>query len=804
MITAPFNFVPLNEKVFFPPWTEKVSHDVPFEDGESGVIDITVTAENPIFIRDHINPEEFCSHNSEYYIPSSSIKGMIRNVLEIMSFSKMSFIDDTTYSVRDLKYNKYMEKAKNVQCGWLYYDNDGKLKIEDCGEPYKIRYEEIEKKFGGKFKKQKFMNGTFDNAKSPYKKAYEKYNLIDDDIFNNTFTFTSDESGKKIVKFEKNSLNIGKLVLTGHPSSRREPEEGKASGKIYDFVFMQKENPTILDVDKKVFDNFKFAYFNERKTQPKESEDWAFWKHRLNNSNKIPVFFHKNTSGVSSFGLSYLYKFPYTKSMMKALIGNHKSNEIDLAKSIFGFSKKEDDKQLSLKGRVQFSHAKKICNTNPLQPRYVLLGTPKASYYPIYLIQNGNEYKTLMDGNSILAGWKRYPIHKNFNHNCQGKSTQTTCITPLNKGAKFKLKVRFHNLKKVEIGALLSALTFHNNSSSYFHSLGLAKSYGYGKVSLNITRISNLKFSQNEYLKAFESAMNSEVFDSKIVWHESEQIKNLFSMAKPQDDTNLQYMKLSEFAKEKNNYNYLDRYINLEGVSSCQPKELSNSSSIQEYQNDTKEIKEVYLQRKNEREKAKRLKEEEEKEREREKNNWQKAKASNTIESLDYFIKTYANSFYLNEAQKLIENIKQKEFEKKKQQAQQESNIKWEAIQKVEKKFKQKAFEDFIKNYPESTYKKEAEATLQSIKKRVATPTSKNSLSLLTEKKDFKGFKNIIIEYKKANELNEEDKKTIKEALINFYQTTSKKNKKKFLKEFKLSALVDSLFEEIIKKELNL
>ena len=103
-ITAPYNFVPLNEKVFYPEWNDKVSHDIPFEDGESGVIDITITAESPIFIRNHSDDrekpsEEFCHFiNSqkakEYYIPGSSIKGMVRNVLEIMSFSKIKIDED--------------------------------------------------------------------------------------------------------------------------------------------------------------------------------------------------------------------------------------------------------------------------------------------------------------------------------------------------------------------------------------------------------------------------------------------------------------------------------------------------------------------------------------------------------------------------------------------------------------------------------------------------------------------------------------------------------------------------------------
>jgi len=108
MITAPFNFVPLSEKVFIPEWGEWVSHDIPFKDGESGEIEVTITAESPIFIRDHLDEKRFCNHKGQYYIPGSSLKGMVRSVLEIMSFGKMrpgeheGNMDDVRFSVRDL------------------------------------------------------------------------------------------------------------------------------------------------------------------------------------------------------------------------------------------------------------------------------------------------------------------------------------------------------------------------------------------------------------------------------------------------------------------------------------------------------------------------------------------------------------------------------------------------------------------------------------------------------------------------------------------------------------------------------
>jgi CRISPR-associated protein (TIGR03986 family) len=674
MITAPYNFVPLNEKVFYPPWAEDISHDIPFEDGESGVIDIEITAKSPIFIRDHNNSEEFCNYNGEYYIPATSVKGMIRNVLEIMSFSKMNMIDDKTYAVRDLS------KAKNfyfseinktaIRCGWLYFDNK-KLKIKDCGEPYRVSYDEIDRYFNIRFK-QKFMDGTFKNANSPYKKAFKKYellnNLSNQNIENVVFNFSKDgnKNGRETVKFDDSGNIKGKLILTGHPSARKEPQDEQPSGKIYDFVFKELDCAKIYDVDNKVFENFKFAYFDRRDTQPKESPDWTYWKAKLYSGEKIPVFFHTDITGkVSSFGLSYLYKFPYKHSIMDALFKNHTSSKIDLAEAIFGYIDKKS--KSSLKGRVSFSHAKATSNPDVLDSRYVLLGTPRASYYPIYLVQNGDEYKTLMDANIVLAGRKRYPIHRNFNHQCQGDSTQTTLITPLNSNTKFKCSVRFHNLKKAEIGALLSALTFHNTSGC-FHNISMAKPLGYGKIELKITNLKNLNYQFEDYLKEFESCINAEIFDGKIKWHTSEQIVNLLTMATPQDDDNLEYMELTDFAKEKNDSNYLHRYIELDGVTIKECKSIIDKDNIDSYLDDVA----VFKQREKLREEKRKQEEEEKKRRkqEKEKQNLMNKEALKVkdelakkpkevnIQIVENFIKNYSDYEKLDEIKIKLQNIK--------------------------------------------------------------------------------------------------------------------------------------------------
>ena len=189
MITAPFNFVPLNEKVFYPPWADDVSHDVPFEDGESGSIDITLTARSPIFIRDAKEETRFCNHNGEYYIPGSSVKGTVRNVLEIMTFSKMnvnSFNDDT-YAVRDLSSAKnfYMKQMNLIdqpftQCGWLKVV-DGEYTIEDCGTAGRINHTQIDYALNIEFAKY-FKPDLFDARDNNQKTSEYKYNLVENKI----------------------------------------------------------------------------------------------------------------------------------------------------------------------------------------------------------------------------------------------------------------------------------------------------------------------------------------------------------------------------------------------------------------------------------------------------------------------------------------------------------------------------------------------------------------------------------------------------------------------------------------------
>ena len=172
-----------------------------------------------------------------------------------------------------------------------------------------------------------------------------------------------------------------------------------------------------------------------------------------------------------------------------------------------------------------------------------------------------------MDDGFEIAGRKRYPVHKGdevFTKN-QEKSSENvkSFFAPLDKGTKFSGKVKFHNLKKAEIGALISAITFHNTKNT-FHNLGFAKPYGYGKCTIEITNLSQDEI--REYLAAFEK----EILKQIPYWGDLEKndsLKELLAMAMEQEskgDFTLDYMeKPDDFTNAKKENESLKPYSSL-------------------------------------------------------------------------------------------------------------------------------------------------------------------------------------------------------------------------------------------------
>lgn len=542
-VKSVYNFVPApnEDQVFTPDWADQVNHDVPFSDGESGEIELTITAETPIFIRNgHTEGKDDnrFSHITKdgkphYFIPATSIKGMLRNVLEILSFSRMKQVNDHLYAFRDLTRNSlYLDtyKSNDVKCGWLSEDEQGNWIIEDCGEPIKITHKEIDDILGTDFyetyKAEKYVNAqnvSFEKGHITFKHNGKQYR-VDKNKFSErrgTISKKVDSKNKnaffkylKVEKFTSKRINriskdgkIGQLVFTGQ-SSLRNHERG--FGKNNEFIFSNEvlSRREVSDTQKK---NFKFIYLDHDKNNI--SKDWDYWRKKLDNKEKIPVFFNRNsTNGVNHFGLAYMYKLPYDRSIHKAFpYHDYNLQERDISEIIFGYA----DKHNKLKGRVMISHAFSD-NAYALEERKEILASPKASYFPFYLnqLREDGDYNTYQD-KATLRGYKKYVLQEHIKRGAydpkQLRNNKIfTSFQPLDKGAIFRCKIRFHNLRAAEIGALLSAITLHQTGAKAYHSLGGIKPYGYGRVRVKINETSKLVNSKEQYLSAFEKLMGVE------------------------------------------------------------------------------------------------------------------------------------------------------------------------------------------------------------------------------------------------------------------------------------------------------
>jgi hypothetical protein len=370
-------------------------------------------------------------------------------------------------------------------------------------------------------------------------------------------------------------------------------------------------------------------------------------------------------------------------------------------------------KKKSLKGRVNFSHFKAIKNIEVLPARTEILGTPRASYYPIYVKQNGELFTTFMDSDFSIVGRKRYPIH-NTNKVQQTEDTGNSNVgvkfRPLKEGVVFRGKLRYHNLKKAELGAILSALTFHDTPNTY-HNIGLAKSLGYGKLDIKIDGINNIK----EYLKEFEVNVTLQILD----WKDSLQIKELLSMAVEQNNSGnskLKYMQLEQFAKHKTeaNKDYLRPYSELQNIKTININSLVSDSDLKELKEKQKAYEEQQrrlLEQKQQKEKMANDIQNIEKELE-------KLPKEVNIQIVENFINKYPDYEKLDEVKTKLQNIKDILIQDKHSEVNSKFDSALEALQSKKGKPKQyqKEFDKFIKKWSAGKNNKGSEYIIEKLK----------------------------------------------------------------------------------------
>lgn len=597
-INAPYNFVPLSDTVVIPEWGDKVSHDLPFRDGVSGELELTIEALAPIMVggeqkqgteRESGQVRFFQTPDKRYAIPGSSLRGVIRSVTEIATFSRMNRIDDKRFGLRDISGTyvsaSYTERVRNnVSYGFLSLDAQGKPSITPCSM-VRLSHRDLESWWKEKspifVKQRKAVRDKY----ATWKQLCESHGIRD------SWNIPFQTDYKLVTKIGSGNLT-GFPVLTGQISDATD-DKPKTKGKYKDFMFHSPREQDRFVLDNKAWRDFLFIHGDEN---GKPEMSWpGFWRERFWSQQKVPVFYIQNKDRVQ-VGLAYMPKLAgdfSTHDMLKHTHDDHvDSTKPDFAELLFGrVGEKPED---ALKGRVYFEPAflqgqAKVDN----KPRETILNGAKPSYFPNYVYQQVDksgkrlahgQYATYVysAGNPApeLRGWKRYPVRLD-NEVAHQEPTQDqlknkkvmTRLYALAKGSVFKGRLVFHNLKPQELGALLWAVQLEDK----WHNLGMAKSFGYGQVSIKLDW-QNSRLVCNDpaqtphaepdgYIAAFKQYMTEKLGKA---WRTSTPIEALVAMADPacrdQFVGELKHMVMgmggnNEFVKAKQNALVLSSYV---------------------------------------------------------------------------------------------------------------------------------------------------------------------------------------------------------------------------------------------------
>lgn len=610
---SPYNFVPASEDVVFPNWGNAASHDIPFRDGVCGHLDIEIDALTPLICRGGRGKdgtdEFFTDARGRPAIPGTSLRGMLRSVVEIASFSKLAPVNTHRYGIRDLQnrytYLQYMAElqrdprtGKNepvplVDAGWLRKceeSDDGRERwvIEPCHFA-KVEYASIERVANavdrpkyrpgprrGAAEKYREWVGLDSKSREPLSAAHWAFleQAFDCKVAVKARRGTQSKTGvTRLGDFGEVSMRgagqsyRGRLVFTGQPQAW---VSGARNKKHHDFFFYGTAGAAI-EVPRDVAEAFELVHQNSGQ-QGRDSIDpnaeWGFWKPRLDLGGKVPVFFLRRADGeLRAFGLAMMFRLAYDLSTGDVATNAQPLRldpRPDLAECIFGFVR--DNRRAAdseggvdrgaLRGRVSIGQGRPVREPATGSPFTAVLGAPKPTFYPAYIVQGGapgsrpstgdpTPWTTYMnDGAAPRArGWKRY-----LSRRCEiahpplppksGEKVKSR-LRPVPAKTRFRARLRVHNLRTVELGALLWALDFGGTRDAC-HSLGQARAFGYGMVRISLCdgphglrAIDGIDDVDLDHARrAFRAYMHAQITG----WDLTPQIVELVAMATPPTD----------------------------------------------------------------------------------------------------------------------------------------------------------------------------------------------------------------------------------------------------------------------------
>ncbi|MBD2499492.1 TIGR03986 family type III CRISPR-associated RAMP protein [Anabaena azotica] len=480
-------------------------------------------------------------------IPGSSIRGMLRVLVEIVSFSKIDRVTDKKLFYRSIAdrqnyTNHFIEEFelphpnkpnKMIPCyhakihagflrtqGSLYiieecgygrinfdfnnpsvksvitnlshshlYRNIGSKKVPNWQYQYKTIYVDIDINEKDHFFEEKFNT----NGIKRHPDIYLRYRQV------------TSASWEEVPNFKK-----AKLVITGDMPH-----------KHLEFVFLEDEILGRYPVDEDIISRFQDddqvtkwqeTAFPKDKPSPDCREQNGYLR------DGEPVFFLLNNDRktVRFLGRAQMFRLPYENSPLDFVPSQLRDTSCtDIAEAIFGYVNGEPPREKTCASRVFITdgiikekYKEKAQSCFNKEPQQILLSSPKPTTFQHYLVQpkdtkayqqNLKHYASIpptktetgetIAGETVIRGHKLYWHKPSKIEVPENSDTQTSLIKPIDPDVEFTFKIYFENLSNIELGALLWVID-KAEQPEYCLSLGMGKPLGMGAIKLKIDKLS--------------------------------------------------------------------------------------------------------------------------------------------------------------------------------------------------------------------------------------------------------------------------------------------------------------------------
>ena len=540
---APYNFVPITNRVVAfreddlqlpEPNEDRKPHPLAINHSEyhvrkySGWIDVALVTKTPVYVRAPLTQAEFgkteqeketktnieqLRNKPEFFhtgdsdrpvIPGSSLRGMIRSMVEIVAHGKLSPVTDNHLIYRAVgdtsshgdAYREQLFESDNTRHNYFTPRfKGGYMGCTPNGEWYIQPAQEVSGTTFARISHKLIPHNLKRWGQS--KNASEIYVAIND------YDYKPVRGGfvhmKRAQVVEANSIPKQSLIKAAMSQSGRIP---KKTSEIVIFDVDESAEPIIIPNDSDSPDGDMIAAYRDQ-ISPEQKEI-------LGNRGVFvvdqPVLYLMEGDKLVFFGHTQMFRIPYRFSPRDMLPWEHCANAlVDFAELMFGRVKRQRDQEglQAIAGRVFVGEATTE-EINPWLPGNAIivpkiLASPKPTTFQHYLTQSrpdiesgkGLETYNSTPRHTTLRGHKLY-WHKGGLQrdeyeadpgDIKGKESQYTRIKPVREGVRFTFRIRFENLAAVELGALWWAIALPTQGD-FYHKIGMAKPLGLGSVKL--------------------------------------------------------------------------------------------------------------------------------------------------------------------------------------------------------------------------------------------------------------------------------------------------------------------------------